>query len=190
MKIRIEKINKKLPSALSVVDYQYSESPFGAVLLASNSVGICYAGFVTEDVNREEVKKVRSLALEDLKLRTGDSGRIIFNNKTNLFLENAIDFLQGKKEVLPIVLSVRGTDFQLSVWRELLKVPSGSLSSYSKIAGAIGRPNAVRATGTAIGANPVALFIPCHRVIRSSGELGDYRWGTRRKKEILDFETK
>jgi AraC family transcriptional regulator of adaptative response/methylated-DNA-[protein]-cysteine methyltransferase len=105
-------------------------------------------------------------------------------------LKNAADYIRGEKNTLPIVLSVQGTDFQVSVWKELLRIPSGSVSSYAEVAKALNNQKAVRAVGTAIGANPIALFIPCHRVIRSNGEVGGYRWGIGRKGNILDFEVK
>src|SRR5206468_922011 len=83
---------------------------------------------------------------------------------------------------------VRGTAFQLRVWRALLQVPPGSLITYGQLAAAIGRPTAARAVGTAVGQNPLAYLIPCHRVIRSTGLLGDYRWGQVRKRAINAWE--
>jgi AraC family transcriptional regulator of adaptative response/methylated-DNA-[protein]-cysteine methyltransferase len=87
-------------------------------------------------------------------------------------------------------LSLKGTDFQRSVWTALLEVPHGATTSYAAIASAIGKPKAVRAVGTAVGANPVSLLIPCHRVLRSDGTIGGYRWGVDRKQAILDAEQK
>ncbi|TNF06551.1 MAG: methylated-DNA--[protein]-cysteine S-methyltransferase [Gammaproteobacteria bacterium] len=83
---------------------------------------------------------------------------------------------------------VQGTEFQRQVWQALLAIPFGSLSTYQEVADAIGRPKAVRAVANAIGANPIAWLIPCHRVIRSDGGLGGYRWGVERKREILKLE--
>lgn len=88
----------------------------------------------------------------------------------------------------PVSLWVKGTNFQIQVWRSLLQLPSGSLATYRQIAQHIGRPTASRAVGNAIGSNPVALLIPCHRVIRESGELGGYRWGLSRKSALLRWE--
>jgi len=88
----------------------------------------------------------------------------------------------------PLSLLVRGTNFQISVWRALLEIPAGRLASYHDIARAIGRPDAARAVGRAVGANPVAFAIPCHRVIRASGGLGGYRWGLTRKRAIQAWE--
>ncbi|HIK39752.1 methylated-DNA--[protein]-cysteine S-methyltransferase [Thermoleptolyngbya sp. M55_K2018_002] len=88
----------------------------------------------------------------------------------------------------PISLWVKGTNFQIQVWRSLLQLPPGSLATYRQIAQHLGHPTASRAVGNAIGSNPVALLIPCHRVIRESGELGGYRWGLSRKSALLSWE--
>lgn len=86
------------------------------------------------------------------------------------------------------MLHVKGTNFQIQVWRALLHIPFGNLTTYQKLAQAIGRPTAARAIGNAVGANPVSYLIPCHRVIRGSGALGGYRWGLERKTAILGWE--
>jgi AraC family transcriptional regulator of adaptative response/methylated-DNA-[protein]-cysteine methyltransferase len=87
-----------------------------------------------------------------------------------------------------IKLHLNGTAFQLKVWENLLKIPVGSLSTYGKIAGEMGKPSASRAIGTAIGKNPVAVLIPCHRVVQSSGKIGGFRWGSKRKSAIIAWE--
>lgn len=87
-------------------------------------------------------------------------------------------------------LCLDGTDFQKSVWRALLDVPGGQTASYAAIAEKIGRPRALRAVGSAVGANPVSLLLPCHRIVRSDGQLGNYRWGMDRKQGLLDAEQK
>jgi AraC family transcriptional regulator of adaptative response/methylated-DNA-[protein]-cysteine methyltransferase len=84
---------------------------------------------------------------------------------------------------------LKGTDFQLKVWEALLKIPMGALSAYGNVAYEIGNPSASRAVGTAIGSNPVAFLIPCHRVIRSDGSIGDYMWGNTRKTAIIGWES-
>ncbi|MDR0766674.1 MAG: MGMT family protein [Odoribacteraceae bacterium] len=83
---------------------------------------------------------------------------------------------------------MRGTGFQLAVWRALLEIPPGRTLSYGEVAARAGYPRAIRAVGTAVGANPVSLIVPCHRVTRASGDAGGYRWGTRLKREILASE--
>lgn len=97
-------------------------------------------------------------------------------------------FQKDWKQLDQIKLHLIGTEFQLKVWETLLKIPSGRLSTYSAIAKNIDRPKASRAVGTAIGNNPVAFLIPCHRVIQSSGHLGGYMWGETRKSAIIGWE--
>ena len=87
-----------------------------------------------------------------------------------------------------IVLHLYGTDFQIKVWRALLEIPFGNTSTYSDIAKAINNPRALRAVGTAIGRNPVAILVPCHRVLRSDGGIGGYYWGIEKKKILLEWE--
>lgn len=86
-------------------------------------------------------------------------------------------------------MHVTGTNFQVSVWKALLKIPPGSVVSYSQVADSIGRPNSARAVGLAVGANPIAFIIPCHRVIQQSGKLGGYHWGETRKHAIHAWES-
>ena len=88
----------------------------------------------------------------------------------------------------PLNVHLRGTNFQLKVWEALLQVPLGAVTTYSGIAARIGKPNALRAVGTAVGHNPIAVLIPCHRVIRKVGEFGNYRYGELRKKALLARE--
>lgn len=87
-----------------------------------------------------------------------------------------------------ITLHLSGTAFQLKVWRALIAIPAGSTQSYSEVAARIGRPDAARAVGSAIAANPVAVMIPCHRVLPASGGTGNYRWGAARKRQLLQWE--
>ena len=97
-------------------------------------------------------------------------------------------FTQDWSKLKEIKLHLKGTDFQLKVWEALLKIPMGGLTTYGDIASGINHPKAFRAVGTAVGENPVALLIPCHRVIRSTGELGNYHWGDVRKTAIIGWE--
>ncbi len=95
---------------------------------------------------------------------------------------------QGRTPVTPLPLDVQGTDFQLRVWGALQQIPAGEVRTYGEVADHIGSPKAVRAVGGACGANPVALVIPCHRVVRADGDLGEYRWGRATKRALLDLE--
>lgn len=158
------------------VNYSYAESPFGNLIVASTSKGVCYMAF-----EEDEAK-----ALNDLQSKFPNAG---FQRKLDLMQQNALFIFQNDWSKLPeIKLHLKGTDFQLKVWETLLKIPMGELSTYGSIAGEIGHANASRAVGTAIGSNPVAFLIPCHRVIQSSGNFGGYMWGNVRKTAIIGWE--
>ena len=94
----------------------------------------------------------------------------------------------NKKDKQTLPLHVQGTNFQINVWQALLKIPKGQLTSYGQLARDIGNPKASRAVGSAVGANPIAFLIPCHRVIRATGVIGDYRWGATRKRSMINWE--
>lgn len=158
------------------VDYSFSNGPFGNVIVASTSKGICYLAF--EDDNL--------LALTGLKNKFPNA---VFREQTNIMQQNALRIFQSDQiKLQEIKLHLKGTDFQLKVWESLLKIPFGKLSTYGKIAKELDNPNASRAIGTAIGNNPVAFLIPCHRVIQSTGKFEGYRWGTTRKTAIIGWE--
>lgn len=112
-----------------------------------------------------------------------------YQRKLDLIQQNALFIFQNDWRKLPEVkLHLKGTQFQLKVWECLLKIPMGKLSTYGKVAEQIGNPHASRAVGSAIGNNPVAFLIPCHRVIQSNGNVGDYMWGATRKTAIIGWE--
>jgi AraC family transcriptional regulator of adaptative response/methylated-DNA-[protein]-cysteine methyltransferase len=104
--------------------------------------------------------------------------------------EKILSFMAGEAGLARVPLDIRGTVFQRRVWRELQRIPRGATRTYAQIASAIGAPRAVRAVGSACGANPVALAVPCHRAVRTDGGLGGYAWGLRRKKRLLELEKK
>jgi AraC family transcriptional regulator of adaptative response/methylated-DNA-[protein]-cysteine methyltransferase len=112
-----------------------------------------------------------------------------FNRFMDLIQQNALFiFTQDWKKLEHIKLHIKGTDFQLKVWETLLKIPMGGLSTYGSIAKQIDNPTAARAVGSAIGSNPVAYLIPCHRVIQSTGLFGGYMWGEDRKTALIGWE--
>ncbi|MGN6602241.1 MAG: bifunctional helix-turn-helix domain-containing protein/methylated-DNA--[protein]-cysteine S-methyltransferase [Ginsengibacter sp.] len=159
-----------------LINYSFSETPFGKVIVASTEKGVCYLAF-EEDEQR---------ALEGLKKRFPNAH---FKKGSDQFQQNALSTFTGDWTNLPSVkLHLKGTNFQVKVWEALLKIPAGRLTTYGKIANHLKKPTASRAVGTAIGANPVAFLIPCHRVIQSSGILGGYHWGTTRKAAIIGWE--
>ena len=112
-----------------------------------------------------------------------------YQRKLDMVQQNALFiFTQDWKDLSKIKLHLKGTAFQIKVWEALLKIPMGDVSTYSGIANTINNPNASRAVGTAIGDNPVAFLIPCHRVIRATGDFGQYHWGSVRKTAMIGWE--
>lgn len=159
-----------------VINYSFSITNFGNIIVASTLKGICYMAFY-EDEN---------LAYSNLKALYPNAN---FIQKNDEFQHNALLFFQNDfSKVDQIKLHLKCTDFQLKVWEALLKIPKGQLVTYGTIANKIEHPKASRAVGTAIGSNPVAFLIPCHRVIQSTGEFGGYRWGNTRKTAIIGWE--
>ncbi|WP_312900415.1 bifunctional helix-turn-helix domain-containing protein/methylated-DNA--[protein]-cysteine S-methyltransferase [Chryseobacterium taichungense] len=159
------------------INYHFSESPFGKIITASTEKGICYMAFENDIIK----------ALGDLKNKFPNAS---FFERTDEFQENALSiFNKDWTQLNTIKLHLKGTDFQLKVWESLLTIPMGKLSTYGNLAEKIGNPKASRAVGTAIGSNPVAFLIPCHRVIQSSGNIGGYMWGSERKQLIIGWES-
>ena len=158
------------------INYSFAESPFGNLIVASTAKGVCFMAFAEDETE----------ALEHLKQKFPNA---TFQQKLDLIQQNVLFIFQNDWSKLPeIKLHLKGTDFQLKVWETLLKIPMGQLSTYTSIATKIGHPNASRAVGTAIGSNPVAFLIPCHRVIQSTGTFGGYMWGSTRKTAIIGWE--
>ena len=158
------------------INYSFAESPFGNIIVASTAKGICHLAFA-DDENK---------AL--LQLQT-QFPRAQFKQVVDAIQQNALFiFTQDWKNLSSIKLHLKGTPFQLKVWEALLKIPMGDVSTYSLIANKINNPKASRAVGSAIGDNPVAFLIPCHRVIRSTGAFGQYHWGSIRKTAMLGWE--
>jgi AraC family transcriptional regulator of adaptative response/methylated-DNA-[protein]-cysteine methyltransferase len=160
------------------INYSFAESPFGNILVASTPKGICYMAFVDQPVEAP--------ALADLRAHFPNAR---LRQMTDLIQQNALYiFTQDWGSLQQIKLHLKGTEFQLKVWETLLKIPMGGLSTYKGIAGQLGNPNASRAVGSAVGGNPVAFIIPCHRVIQSEGSFGQYHWGTTRKTAMIGWE--
>src|SRR6185312_1366525 len=161
--------------ALSI-NYSFAESPFGNIIVASTPKGICYMAFA--DDREEAFSKLRALF-----------PNAQYNQMVDVAQQNALFiFKKDWSELSKIKLHLKGTSFQLKVWEALLNIPMGGLSTYSSIAKAINNPDASRAVGSAVGDNPVAFLIPCHRVIKSTGEIGQYHWGATRKTAMIGWE--
>lgn len=150
------------------------ETPFGEAIVAWTHRGICSFQFIDED---HSVKQ----ALQRVQ-KEWPSATI---GKDQGVAEQTINKIFSNKNTTHLSLDVRGTNFQVQVWKALLEIPFGETTGYQHLAKNIGRPKAQRAVGTAVGANPVSILIPCHRVIRSTGVIGKYRWGATRKKALL-----
>jgi AraC family transcriptional regulator of adaptative response/methylated-DNA-[protein]-cysteine methyltransferase len=158
------------------INYSFAESPFGDIIVASTSKGICHMAFADD-----KAEAFNSLVAQ-------------FPNATYVQMvdvaqQNALFiFKKDWSELSAIKLHLKGTSFQLKVWEALLNIPVGSLSTYAAIAKEINQPTASRAVGSAVGDNPVAFLIPCHRVIKSTGEFGQYHWGAARKTAMIGWE--
>lgn len=159
-----------------VVKYGFHPSPFGECLIAITPRGICHLAFV-HPVSRQE-------ALARLKHDWPRAELSADQSATRVAIAAAFP-VGGHKRLPALSLHIKGTNFQLKVWEALLKIPDGAVTTYGDIAAALDAPNASRAVGSAVGSNPVSWLIPCHRVIRASGELGGYAWGIERKKVML-----
>lgn len=159
-----------------VINYSFSESIFGNLIIASTPKGICYIAFI-DDENTGFAQLQKAFPNASYNLQSDD------------LQENALlVFKQDWSKLNQVRLHLKGTSFQLKVWETLLKIPSGKLSTYGKIAQQIDNPSASRAVGSAIGDNPIAFLIPCHRVIQSTGVFGGYMWGPTRKTAIIGWE--
>ena len=155
--------------------YSYPETIFGAACVASTQKGLCYLAFGDTSIAYKELVEMFP--------------RANFIQQEQPVHQQAIAFLQNPESALnPLHLHIKGTDFQLKVWDALLKIPTGDLTTYGDISLLIGNPKANRAVGTAVGSNPVSYIIPCHRDIRSSGELGGYHWGLNLKVATIGWE--
>ncbi|PWN07748.1 bifunctional transcriptional activator/DNA repair enzyme AdaA [Rhodohalobacter mucosus] len=161
--------------------YSVQESPFGRVMIGSTDRGISQLVFENafEELDPEPLIRDR---FPNAQLSAKETN---FHRKAAQVLNYEAS---GAELSEPVILHVKGTPFQLNIWRALLQIPAGSLATYSDIAKAVGKPSASRAAGSAIGKNPVACMIPCHRVIRSTGVFGQYHWGRARKTAMIGFE--
>jgi AraC family transcriptional regulator of adaptative response/methylated-DNA-[protein]-cysteine methyltransferase len=158
------------------INYSFAESPFGNLIVASTTKGICYMAFADDE----------ELALADLQQQFPNAK---YQQVVDMIQQNALYiFTQDWTKLNQIKLHLKGTAFQLKVWETLLKIPMGNLSSYAGIAQSIDNLGASRAVGSAIGANPVAFLIPCHRIIKSTGDFGQYHWGSTRKAAMIGWE--
>ncbi|MEP7134030.1 MAG: methylated-DNA--[protein]-cysteine S-methyltransferase [Chloroflexota bacterium] len=158
------------------IRYGLHASPFGKCLVAVTDRGICHLGFTQTS---------EGAAIDDLVTEWKNARMVEDHKSTAQLIESIFDANSRGK----LNIHLRGTNFQLKVWEALLKIPTGTVTTYEGLAERIGQPTASRAVGTAVGHNPIAVLIPCHRVIRKVGEFGNYRYGAPRKKALLAYES-
>jgi AraC family transcriptional regulator of adaptative response/methylated-DNA-[protein]-cysteine methyltransferase len=158
------------------IKYSFSNTIFGDIIIAATEKGVCYIAFI-EDA---------AVGFNDLQSHFPKAN---FIEQRDELQEQALHiFSRDWTDLQEIKLHLKGTEFQIKVWEALLKIPMGQLITYGDIANTINSPKASRAVGTAIGSNPVAFLIPCHRVIQATGNIGGYMWGKTRKTAIIGWE--
>jgi AraC family transcriptional regulator of adaptative response/methylated-DNA-[protein]-cysteine methyltransferase len=168
----------KLSGSGIKIEYGFHETPFGLCLIGVTERGICWLSFLSAD---QDLKS----ELEKMKLHWHNS---IFHEDISLtkhFLDQIFQITTQKQK---LHVFVKGTNFQVKVWEALLRIPQGEVTTYQNIATSIQNPNALQAVGSAVGSNHIAYLIPCHRVIRKDGVLGEYRWEPTRKKSMIGWE--
>ncbi|MDG1165038.1 MAG: methylated-DNA--[protein]-cysteine S-methyltransferase [Porticoccaceae bacterium] len=161
------------------IQYSLAKSPFGDIFIGVTPRGICKLSFVIDNNTEQQIADLQ---------RQWPNAELV--KKVSEAAETVKAVFAGEQSGNgPLSLYVRGTNFQVSVWRALLQIDPCCINSYGQVAAAVGRPKASRAVGTAIGSNPVAFFIPCHRVLQQSGQIGGYLWGETRKHAIYAWES-
>jgi AraC family transcriptional regulator of adaptative response/methylated-DNA-[protein]-cysteine methyltransferase len=164
------------------ISYAALETPVGRVLVGATDRGICFIRF------GENVAEIAAALRDEYRNATIAPMGKPYHTDFARWVEALSRHLEGEQPQLDLPLDIRATAFQMRVWRYLQSIPYGSVESYAEVAAGIGRPTAARAVARACATNPVAIAIPCHRVIRGTGELGGYRWGLDRKRTIIDRE--
>ena len=159
------------------INYSFADTPFGKIIAASTDKGVCHMAFVDEGERR---------AFDHLRSIFPNAKYVLSPDTKQQHALSVFDRDWNRLE--EIKLHLKGTEFQLKVWETLLKIPAGGLATYADLATKSGYNGACRAVGTAVGKNPVAFLIPCHRVIKATGEPGNYHWGKMRKNAIIGWE--
>jgi AraC family transcriptional regulator of adaptative response/methylated-DNA-[protein]-cysteine methyltransferase len=159
-----------------------------SVTIARTSLGLALVAQTTRGVAAILLGDDRAELQREIRERFPDAQLV--DAKANDVVAKVVALIDAPSTRFDAPLDLRGTDFQRKVWKALREIPAGSTATYAAIAQRIGRPTASRAVAQACGANPVAVAVPCHRVIRADGGLSGYRWGVERKRELLDREAK
>lgn len=157
------------------IEYGFAESPFGPIIVARTWEGVCDLQFLT--YNRMEV-------IHELGQRWG----VYTPTTQSNVMANTVERVAFEGYDHPVKLDLHGTDFQIRVWKELMKVPFATTISYQELASRLGEPKSVRAVASAVAKNPIAMLVPCHRVIHSDGTIGEYHWGSELKRQLIEWE--
>jgi len=165
------------------ITYGVHPTPFGSAFLAQTDRGLCHLAFLGSNNGNAEEEAVGALRsdwpgaiLAEAPGETADLAQAIFFPS------------EASPPTAPLALFLKGTNYQIKVWTALLRIPQGAVTTYGGLAKALGAPNSARAVGSAVAKNPIAYLIPCHRVIRGMGAIGEYRWGSVRKKAMIGWE--
>ena len=159
------------------IEYGIQSTPFGECLIGVTERGVCWLSFISSDSDAES-------SIDEMRASWPNS---VFQANAEATKEIA-GHIFGRMQGQRLHLYVKGTNFQVKVWEAFLRIPAGALTTYEDIARSIGHPRAMQAVGSAVGANTIAYLIPCHRVIRKDGILGEYRWSAARKRSIIGWE--
>lgn len=163
--------------------YGFYPTPIGEIMVGKTGKGVCWLGFLVDEKRDHSIKRVR---------QHWPNAKMVHDDEAvRAEAEQIMTIWRGEGDARKkLKLDLYGTNFQLQVWQALLRIPTGKTLTYMDLANQTGRPKASRAVGNAVGANPVSLLIPCHRVIRATGIIDNYGWGSPRKKLILAMEGK
>ena len=164
------------------ISYVSIETPLGRMMAGATDRGLCFLQF------GESVDQLLDSLRKEYPAATIEPMRTPYPEQFDLWMKSLSKYLRREQIRLDVPIDVRGTAFQLKVWRYLQSIPYGEVQSYTEAAEAIGNPRGARAVASACAANRVAIVIPCHRIIRGNGELGGYRWGLERKRALIDAE--
>lgn len=163
-----------------IIYYGFHPTIIGEILVGQTDRGVCFLGFLMDGG--------RDVPLEKMKDHLPHAHYVHDDEATKTAAAQIMDIWRGAEMKAKLALDLHGTNMQIQVWQALLRIPCGEIVTYTDIAKEIGKPTAARAVGNAVGANPVSLLVPCHRVIRATGIIDNYGWGSPRKKLLLGME--
>jgi AraC family transcriptional regulator of adaptative response/methylated-DNA-[protein]-cysteine methyltransferase len=164
------------------ISYAFAPTPFGAMMIGATDRGICFIAF------GDELEELLSRLRAEYRNARIEAMQQPYNPQFRAWIDSLVGYLSDDVPKPDLPLDIRATAFEMRVWNYLARIPSGEVRSYGEVAAAIGQPTAARAVAQACARNPAAVLIPCHRVIRGSGELGGYRWGLGRKRALIERE--